>query len=395
MRVLFVTHNIPRHDGDVAGSFVLRLAVALQSIGHHVDVIAPGAPGLAPYGVIDGVAIDRIRYGSDSSMTLAYTGTMAEQVTSSWRGKFALFAMLRSIRRAVQAKVNDAATKGTPYDIVHAHWWFPSALALVGAESRRSPPLVITMHGSDVRLAHRKPVAHPLMRAALKQASARSAVSRWLADIVDNIAPPTQTHVAPMPVDTVRFAPPDTVVNQRAGILFVGRLNAQKGLSDVLDAMSLPALSSAQLTVVGDGPDAAALRTKAATLGVSSRAHWVGPVAQPSLAALFQRAVCVAMPSREEGLGLTAVEAQLCETPVVAYASGGVVDVVQPSRGGTLVPVGDIREFAHSLAALVSHPDVASEKGRHSRTEMLKRFSPNVVAAQYTSIYEEAIRVRR
>lgn len=53
-RVLFVTHNVPRFEGDAAGSFVLRLAVALQQQGARVEIIAPGAPGLAPRDVVEG-----------------------------------------------------------------------------------------------------------------------------------------------------------------------------------------------------------------------------------------------------------------------------------------------------------------------------------------------------
>ena len=57
MRVLFVTHNVPRFDGDAAGSFVLRLAVALQQAGVRVEIIAPGARGLAAKTVLEGVTV--------------------------------------------------------------------------------------------------------------------------------------------------------------------------------------------------------------------------------------------------------------------------------------------------------------------------------------------------
>ena len=179
MRVLFVTHNVPRFANDAAGSFVLQLAVALQSLGHRVSVLAPGGAGLAANDSIGGVAITRVRYASDAHMTLAYTGTMAEAVKSSWSGRFALVGLLRALRQATTAHIRAAERSNDPFDIVHAHWWFPSALALWGVLPRRKPALVITMHGSDVRLAQGAHMIHPVMRRVLRYARRRTAVSTW------------------------------------------------------------------------------------------------------------------------------------------------------------------------------------------------------------------------
>ncbi|QJR35085.1 glycosyltransferase [Gemmatimonas groenlandica] len=400
-RVLFVTHNVPRFDGDAAGSFVLRLAVALQSAGATVDIIAPGAAGLADDGTLEGVRIRRVRYASDARMTLAYAGNMAEQVMASWGGKMALLGMLRALRRAVRAQLDAAARAGAPYDIVHAHWWFPSALALWHARRAGDPPLVITMHGSDVRLAQRTAPAHPVMRAVLGQAAMCTAVSGWLADTARRIAPDATIAVSPMPVDARHFAPPADSSSARSGILFVGRLNAQKGLADLLDAMISPAMRAydaqrdsepTTLDVVGDGPEADALKARAAALGLADRVRWYGALPQPALVPLYQGACALAIPSREEGLGLVAVEAQLCGTPVVAYADGGLLDVVRPEHGGTLVTVGDSQALGVALARLLADETTARTLGMSARHQMLERFSPASVADRYLTLYRQAAR---
>ncbi len=400
-RVLFVTHNVPRFDGDAAGSFVLRLAVALQSAGATVDIIAPAAVGLADAATLEGVRIQRVRYASDAQMTLAYAGNMAEQVITSWRAKVALLGMLRALRRAVRAQLDAAVRAGTPYDIVHAHWWFPSGLALWRARRVGDPPLVITMHGSDVRLAQNTAPAHPIMRAVLGEAAMCTAVSGWLAETARRIAPDASIAVSPMPVDVRHFAPPAETSAARSGILFVGRLNAQKGLADLLDAMVSPAMRAydAQrdnaptvLDVVGDGPDGDALKTRTAELGLADRVRWYGALPQPALVPLYQGARVLAIPSREEGLGLVAVEAQLCGTPVVAYADGGLIDVVRPEHGGTLVTVGDTRSLGEALACLLSDETAARALGMTARHEMLARFSPDAVADRYLTHYRQAVR---
>lgn len=384
MRVLFVTHNVPRFEGDAAGSFVLRLAVALQQTGVAVHIIAPGGTGLGPRAHIEGVSIERVPYAADAAMTLAYSGTMVEQVQGSWGKRVDLLQLMRALRSATHRALAAASESGTPYDLVHAHWWFPAALALWHGAST---PRVVTMHGSDVRLAQRLRPAQRLMRAVLADCAARTAVSSWLANAVQTIAPQLQVDVAPMPVDTARFVPP-TNDAARAGVLFVGRLNAQKGTADLIDALGHPALREASLVVVGDGPDRAVLEQRAIDNGSAPRITWRGTLTPTELVALYQGARVVAMPSRDEGLGLVAVEAQLCGTPVVAYASGGLTDVVRTDAGGALVAAGDTEALARALAAVVHDPAEGARRGQLARAQVLSRFSPAAVASAYRAVYE-------
>jgi glycosyltransferase involved in cell wall biosynthesis len=392
--VLFVTHNFPRHDGDAAGSFVLRLARALTDAGASVHVLAPAAAGLAARDTIEGISVERVRYASDAQQTLAYEGTMAEAVRASWSGRFALLGMLWHFRRATARALADARRRGEPYDVVHAHWWFPAALAIAksGLGHAGAPPMVITMHGSDVRLAKSVKPAHAIMRAVLGSARKVTAVSSWLAREAMHIAPDVKVDVAPMPVDISRFTPANAPRTGR--LLFVGRLNTQKGAADLLDAMARTT-HDVHCDVVGDGPDREALEQRARTLGVEARVRWHGALKAHELPALYASALVTVMPSREEGLGLVAVESQLCETPVIAYDSGGLPDVVQSEHGGTLLTVGDTAALARAIDGLAEAPDRAAAMGRMARERVLGVFSPSHVAAKYLATYDMAMRGSR
>ena len=203
------------------------------------------------------------------------------------------------------------------------------------------------------------------------------------------MAPAATIRVAPMPADTTLF----TAANEPrlpGRMLFVGRLNTQKGLGDLLEALAWtePGVS---LDVVGAGDDAPALKAKARELGVAERVHWLGAVDRTALPALFRRAQAVVIPSRNEGLGLVAVESQLCGTPVIAYRSGGLPDVVSPEAGGTLVPAGDTRALADTILAVAKHPERVTEKGAVARASMLDRFSPDTVGAGYRELYRSVL----
>lgn len=385
-RILFVTHNVPRFAGDAAGSFVLRLAVALQARGARVHVIAPGAAGLSASDTLEEVTIERVRYAREDRMTLAYTGTMAEAVMGSWSGRLALLQLLFALRRRVRACLDEARRSGAPYDVLHVHWWFPAGLALWRLRRDDDPPMVITMHGSDVRLAEKLALAHPVMRAVLAQAAVRTAVSSWLAETAARLTGQLGVEVAPMPVDT-RFFSEAPRTAARNGLLFVGRLNAQKGLSDLLEALARPSLAGVPLQVVGDGPDRAALMQQADALGIAERIRWLGALPQADLAPRYSSARAVIVPSRGEGLGLVAVEAQLCATPVIAYADGGLPDVVRPEHGGALVPPGDIEALSETIASVIASDEEVRRRGDTARRDMLRRFTPEAVADRYLALY--------
>jgi glycosyltransferase involved in cell wall biosynthesis len=87
-----------------------------------------------------------------------------------------------------------------------------------------------------------------------------------------------------------------------------------------------------------------------------------------------------------------AVEAQLCATPVIAFRSGGLPDVVSDGVSGLLTPPGDVRALAAAMDAVLARPDTGASMGRAGREAALERFSPAVAASHYQTIYESVKR---
>jgi glycosyltransferase involved in cell wall biosynthesis len=383
MNVLFLTHSFPRSEGDAAGSFVLRLAVALRGEGVTVRVVAPAAPGLPASEEIEGIGVDRFRYAPRRYERLAYTGNMAGDVASSWTAKLALVGFLGSdFVHAVRAR------RSFEPEVVHAHWWFPNGVVGTWVGGLAHVPLVTTLHGTDVRLARTVGVARPLFAHVLKHSAAVTTVSRWLKSETEALAPGVHPQVAPMPVATDLFEPGTD--RDRRSLLFVGRLNEQKGLQHLLHAMAAMK-TEATLEVVGDGPDRLPLRELAQQLGVGTRVTWHGQLAQSELAPLYQRAAAIVLPSIDEGLGLVAVEALLCETPVVAFDSGGLPDVIQHEKTGLLVKPGDRPGLARALDDLLARDGRGGDLGRAGRLYALSAFAPESSARRYAQIYRQVL----
>ena len=384
MNVLFLTHSFPRSEGDAAGSFILRLAVALRGENVNVRVVAPAGPGLPAEEEMEGISVERFRYAPRRYEKLAYTGNMATDVASSWTARLALVGFLGSdFVHSVRAR------RSFEPELVHAHWWFPSGVVGTWVSGLARIPLVTTLHGTDVRLARKVGVAKPLFGHVLKHSAAVTTVSRWLKEETEALVPGVHPTVAPMPVATNLFGPGSSRDRQR--LLFVGRLTNQKGAEHLLHALSSMKTPAASLDIVGDGPNREALKQLAQQLGVASRIRWHGQLSQAELPPLYQRAAAVVIPSVDEGLGLVAVEALLCETPVVAFDSGGLRDVIQHEKTGLLVKPGDRAALASALDNLLARDGRGSQLGRAGRLYALSAFAPESAARRYAEIYRQVL----
>ncbi len=381
MNVLFLPHSFPRYSGDAAGSFLLRLAKALRTEDVHVRIVAPAAPDLAVDGEVEGVRVSRFHYAPRRYETLAYAGNMAQQVQASWGARFALVGFLGAEFRCAYRELDKA-------DLVHAHWWFPNGLVGSWSASLSRKPLVTTMHGTDVRMVRTSAISRPAFRHVLRASAAVTTVSHWLAEEAGQLVSVPTATVAPMPVATELFSPGGERAADR--LLFVGRLTAQKGLAHLIHAAAAMR-HHVIIDVIGDGDDRESLAALAASLGIAERIRWHGALPQPRLVEFYRSATALVVPSVDEGLGLVAVEAQLCETPVVAFASGGLTDVVQNGRTGVLVPAGERGDLTRALDEVLDRPDRGASLGAAGRLHALATFAPESVARRYAGIYRNAI----
>jgi glycosyltransferase involved in cell wall biosynthesis len=388
LRVVFLAHAFPRTTDDVTGGFLLRLAMALRAEGVEVAAVAPAAEGLAAAERLDGIPVRRYRYAPARAQRLAYAGEMHRRAASP-SGAAALAGLLGAGALALRRAARGA-------DLVHAHWWFPAGVQALAA--RTGLPLVTTLHGTDVRLARSRPAARAACARVLRASARVTAVSGWLAAEAAGFTPDLARPiaVAPMPVDDQAFSPAPPG-RPRDELLFVGRLDRQKGAEGALRALARltgPA-AALPLRVVGGGPDEAALRRLAGDLGVADRVRWDGQVPQADLADRYRRAAVLVVPGRDEGFGLVAVEGQLSGAPVVAAASGGLLDVVDDGQTGRTFPPGQPEALARTVEEVLADPEATARMTATARERAAARFGTAAAARRYAAVYAEALEGRR
>jgi glycosyltransferase involved in cell wall biosynthesis len=171
---------------------------------------------------------------------------------------------------------------------------------------------------------------------------------------------------------------------------FAGRLVALKGADVLLRAFARVAdeMPDARLVVVGDGEERENLSRLAHRLGLSRGVEFAGWLAPDDAARRVERAWAIAVPSFSEQFSLTAVEALMRGTAVVASAVGGMPELVREGETGFLVPAGDARALAEKLLLLLRSRETAERMGASARRDALARFRLATCVDEFEKLYE-------
>ncbi len=330
-----MTTSYPRHADDVAGSFVRDAVEGVRAAGVDIEVVSPSS--FRHYG---------IAYGDGIVQNLRRRPWLV----------LALPLFLIGFAHAARRAARDA-------DLVHAHW-LPSGLAAL----LTGKPYVVQLWGTDVELARRAPwLARPIMRRARLAIVASNA----LADAARELGA-RDVRVIPSGVDI-----PDEVgePDEPPHVLFAGRLSAEKGVMEFLEATEgLPRV------IVGDGP----LRDRVPEA--------VGFIPPSELGPYYERAAVVCVPSLREGYGVVAREAMAYGRSVVATRVGGLTDAVEDGVTGLLVPRGDIAALRAALERLLGAAELRRRSGAAAWERARERFSADAAADAVVAAYAAAAR---
>jgi glycosyltransferase involved in cell wall biosynthesis len=303
-------------------------------------------------------------------------------------------------------------------DVIHAHNTFPLiSPSLYWAAARAGVPVVQTLHnfrlmclnalflregrvcedclghvpwrGVARRCYRGSPAASGVLAGMLTLhrglGTFRNKVARYIAlngfcrdKFIEGGLPAERVVVKPNFVD---FAAPESV--PRKGLLFVGRLSVEKGVTTLARAAAL--LPDAQLRVAGDGPEASVLD---GVVGVTRLGSQSGEVVRDEMS----RAAALVVPSIwYENFPRTIVEAFACGLPVIASRIGALADIMRDGTTGLLFEPGNHRDLADKMAWALAHPEEMGALGRNARVQYEAEFSAEVNYRRMMEIYREAI----
>jgi glycosyltransferase involved in cell wall biosynthesis len=184
------------------------------------------------------------------------------------------------------------------------------------------------------------------------------------------------------PVDPAKFdLPPDKI-----NIIFVGRLDPVKNIDILIRAMKiLSSRLNVQLLILGDGPQHDFLEQLTRDLHLSHCVRFIGP--RRNVEQWLKSADIFVLPSKWEGLSLSALEAMAAGVPIVASRTAGLTDIIQNDKTGLLVPPGDVQGLSAAVSRLTSAPDLACRLARAAQEHVRRNFSLDAIVLAHTHLY--------
>jgi glycosyltransferase involved in cell wall biosynthesis len=224
--------------------------------------------------------------------------------------------------------------------------------------------------------------------------------SRWLAECahVSALMRGWPARVVPYPLDASMFRPMEKRearhalnLDERGKVVLFGAIggsrDARKGCDLLLAALDRLAPNVAGLTaaIVGESEPR---RPPSSSVPL----RWLGHVNDDAaLALIYAAADVMAVPSRQEGLGQSATEAQACGVPVVAFNTGGLRDVVEHGVTGYLAEALSVESLAHGIGWVLADEERRASLGAAARARAVRLWAPDVIAAEYITVYQDAI----
>lgn len=238
-----------------------------------------------------------------------------------------------------------------------------------------------------------------------------TATTRWLIAQMDAVIATSETSrsyllrpaaVIHHGIDVARYAPPpdraaawrDSGLPGRSGIGCFGRVRRQKGTDVFVAALCrlLPRYPDFTAVIVGEVDDRAfeaGLKRDVEAAGLSHRIVFLGYRPIDELPLWYRRISIYAFCSRNEGFGLTLLEAMAAENALVASRAGAAEVVVTDAETGFLVPPGDVDAMAAALEALMRDPELVAQMGRRARARVKAEFSIEAEAAHIAELYRQ------
>lgn len=255
-----------------------------------------------------------------------------------------------------------------------------------------SVPVIFHLHGGEFRQFVDQSL-HPASRARVVAALAEcrlilclnEEVAAWLRTRIVGV--PVQ--VMPNPIDL--RAQPVCSVQRELSVLFLGRLEEEKGVFDLLEAFAAVSqqLPGIRLTLCGEGSARDEVQRKAGQKGISSLVSFPGWVGGDAKADFLRRAGVFVLPSYAEGMPMAVLEAMASETPVVATRVGAVADMLEEGACGFVVSRGDIAALGEAIHVALTNNERSRVMAQRAAARVREVYAADVVVSRLRQCYSE------
>lgn len=278
--------------------------------------------------------------------------------------------------------------------LIHAHF-LNDGIDAVSIAERLGIPSITTLHGHDITKQEKHTFLKKGSQFLFNKVDKVIAVSNYIADqALQKGCPENKLVQHSIGINLERFQQ-DKEESDSPSLLFVGRLVEKKGVTFLLKAMHLLSKNhpEMELTIVGDGHLKAVLQQEA--LDKNLLVNFVGKQNAEQIRQLMSKSWIFVAPSitadngDAEGLGMVFLEAQALQTPVVSFASGGVIEAVENESTGLLCGEKDVNSLAENIDTLLKSETLRREFGQRGRERIEYYFDVKKQCRILETIYDD------
>ncbi len=385
-----------RFDGE--DGFTIEYAKRLVAKGIAVDAVAPHDVDTKGFEVIDGVAIHRFSYFFPKSLQrLAYHGGVAFNLSKSTLAKFQfpLFMFSFFLKTAWNAKGKD---------IIHAQW-VPSGLISVLIKKLTGKPVVLWVH----RMNYGGPFVKSMTRFVLRNCDFVLFNSSYTLNRAKRLSKMKAFAIVPPGVDENLFKPiKKTGIRKKIGVgtktkmvFAVGRFVEKKGFACLINAMEKVKARDVVCVIAGVGPLEGSLKQLAKEKGLEKKVLFPGWVKNSELPLWMNEADVVVVPSivdsrgDTETLGIVAIEAIACGSPIIVSNVGGLVDVVKHGFNGFIARQKDSNDLAKKINLILQSNSLNNKMAKNAREHAEQNFSWAKTVEKTIEIYQKVLEKKR
>jgi glycosyltransferase involved in cell wall biosynthesis len=277
-------------------------------------------------------------------------------------------------------------TIGRKYDIIHAHN-LPSIIPMKFAKGKK----ILTLHGiysEQIELIHGKilgKISKWFEEKSLKWADRITVVSKKTKEYY--LERGFEVEYIPNAID-LKIIPEKGIKEYDKQIVYVGRLSKEKGVDILIKAFNEINMEECHLLIIGDGPEKNFLIKLAKG---NPRIHFLGYKPREEVIKYIKGSNILVLPSRQEGLSTTILEAMACKTPVIATNVGGNPEIIEHMKTGILVTSENIKEIKEAMKLLLENKELAKKIKEEAYNLILKEYEWNKVIEKYLKLYDEIL----
>ncbi len=382
MKILFFNYEYPPLGGGAANAteYILKEFSKIPDL--EVDLITSSIDrSYSQTRIGENIRIHRLPIGKNKSNL--HFQSQKDLILYAWKA----YWFSRKLIRTSEKK----------FDLTHAFFTVPCGFLSLVLKCQNKIPYIVSLRGSDVpgyseRFSYLYKIITPLIKLIWKNADSVISNSQGLKDLALRTDPRQEIGIIYNGIDIENFKPGNTEKDGKEIVIMPGasRITARKGLRYLIEAIKklsakYPGIS---LKLIGDGNERKNLELLAEKLNIKEKIEFVGAVPHEKVLEYYQQADIFVLPSLNEGMSNSMLEALAVGLPLIATDTGGTREIIDENENGFIVRMKDSQDITDKLEKLILSPELRKKMGETSR-RIAEKMSWKGVAEDYQSLYKK------